>query len=54
MRGEVDMGAGLLWLYFPAHVHERGFLLQEKERVVLWRPLLQFVVVMVVVVVMHV
>jgi hypothetical protein len=30
----VDMRAGLLRLHFPTHVHERGFLLQEKERVV--------------------
>lgn len=53
MRDMVDMGTGLLRLHFPTHVNERGFLLQEKERVVLWRPLLLLVVVVPVVMMMH-
>lgn len=55
MRGKVDVRTGLAWLHLPTHVHERGFLLQEEERVVLGRPLLLlFVVVVMVMMMMHV
>jgi hypothetical protein len=50
MRSKVEVRAGLAGLHLPTHVHERSFLLQKKERVVLRRPLLLFVVV---VLVMH-
>ena len=53
----MDVRAGLAGLHLPSHVHERGFLLQEKKRVVLGRPLLLVlfvVVVMVMVMMMHV
>jgi len=55
MRGKVDVRTGLAGLHLPTHVHERGFLLQEEEWVVLGRPLLLlFVVVVMVMMMMHV
>ena len=56
MGWKVNVRAGLAGLHLPPHVDERGFLLQQKERVVLGRPLLLllFVVVMMVMVMMHV
>jgi len=50
MRSKVEVRAGLAGLHLPTHVHERSFLLQKKERVVLGPPLLIFVTL---VLVMH-